>query len=432
MKTKFFTSIILALFVVCNYSAAVEYVDLGLPSGTQWAIANENQTFNYYEAVYIFNTQVPTKEQYEELLEKCTYLADSTNALIFIGPNGKRLFFPKGEYLFYNETGKDNVRYLSCRYYPRVDKYLPNTRMHSDYTTLNNIRLVKPINETKKRTVKNRAINLGLSSGTYWYVMDETPYFTYQDVKQLPYVDSIPLRNEWQELIDNCNWEWIGYGWRVTAKDTKSYCESLFFPATGYGGSNTPHVAAGNHYIAYWANPYNETYSYAFTCSAPNRNNYRRIEYCEPTNLFRVRKVCPSTKYLILRSEVRYVDMGLPSGTKWASKTEYHMRTWDQAMNLFGSRVPSLAQYKELLSNCSIEVVSSGADFLFSADFLDLYWLVVTAKNGNQIMLSSSYLWTRDRQDYPEVGSTAIMITEKGVSYFMDGRGDELGVHLVK
>lgn len=50
-----------------------------------------------------------------------------------------------------------------------------------------------------------------------------------------------------------------------------------------------------------------------------------------------------------------YVDLGLPSGTKWkktnagGSFDEYR---WDEAVDLFGDKLPSKAQWEELAREC--------------------------------------------------------------------------------
>ena len=44
------------------------YVDLGLPSGTLWKGKNEGGWYTYEEAISMFGNLLPTKEQFEELI----------------------------------------------------------------------------------------------------------------------------------------------------------------------------------------------------------------------------------------------------------------------------------------------------------------------------------------------------------------------------
>ena len=74
------TTIAIAIVTTCMASCEREsiqivgYVDLGLPSGTQWKEKNEvnpaDSVYNLYtydEAMTEFGEQLPTKEQFEEL-----------------------------------------------------------------------------------------------------------------------------------------------------------------------------------------------------------------------------------------------------------------------------------------------------------------------------------------------------------------------------
>ena len=74
------------------------YVDLGLPSGTLWKAANESNEdgfFTYDEAVSQFGSQLPTKEQWEELVEYCDWTwRDSQGDFKVTGPSGRFIFLP--------------------------------------------------------------------------------------------------------------------------------------------------------------------------------------------------------------------------------------------------------------------------------------------------------------------------------------------------
>ena len=99
---------------------AVGYVDLGLPSGTLWKNRNEKGIFTlalaksrfseeelkqgncqysyegfftFDEAVSKYNRNLPTKEQYEELISVCKWLWKGNGYEVY-GPNGAKIFFP--------------------------------------------------------------------------------------------------------------------------------------------------------------------------------------------------------------------------------------------------------------------------------------------------------------------------------------------------
>lgn len=73
------------------------YVDLGLPCGTKWKSANEtggtNGLYTYDEAVSAFGNKLPTKEQWEELYDSCTWEWQNNDCKV-TGPNGNSIVLP--------------------------------------------------------------------------------------------------------------------------------------------------------------------------------------------------------------------------------------------------------------------------------------------------------------------------------------------------
>lgn len=91
--------------------AQSEYVDLGLPSGTYWKKGNvggdsyiyrkSNYYYTYQEAVKKFGNNLPTKEQYDELLKYCKWernLKDNDNGYRVVGPNGNFIIMERVGY----------------------------------------------------------------------------------------------------------------------------------------------------------------------------------------------------------------------------------------------------------------------------------------------------------------------------------------------
>lgn len=72
------------------------YVDLGLPSGTLWKNSNEGgdyARYTYNEAVSRFGNKLPTKQQLEELKNKCTWTWTGSGCKV-MGPNGNSIYLP--------------------------------------------------------------------------------------------------------------------------------------------------------------------------------------------------------------------------------------------------------------------------------------------------------------------------------------------------
>lgn len=69
------------------------WVDLGLPSGALWKSSNESGFFSFDEAVNRFGKQLPTKENWEELVRSCEWTW-AGNCYRVTGPSGKTIIIP--------------------------------------------------------------------------------------------------------------------------------------------------------------------------------------------------------------------------------------------------------------------------------------------------------------------------------------------------
>ena len=102
------------------------YVDLGLPSGTIWKKANEggdNARYTYNEAVSRFGKELPTKQQFEELKNKCTWTWTGSGYKV-IGPNGNSIYLPAAGYRYCD----GDVGYVGT-----YGRYWSSTPYDSDY-----------------------------------------------------------------------------------------------------------------------------------------------------------------------------------------------------------------------------------------------------------------------------------------------------------
>lgn len=83
---------------------AQEYVDLGLPSGTLWKASGEPSLYTHDEALRSFFFQLPTMEQYKELINLCEWewVVDESNNVGLgykvIGLNKNSIFFSTNIY----------------------------------------------------------------------------------------------------------------------------------------------------------------------------------------------------------------------------------------------------------------------------------------------------------------------------------------------
>lgn len=103
-----------------------EYVDLGLPSGTLWKNANEGDNdahYTYDEAISRFGNKLPTKQQLEELKNKCTWTWTGSGYKV-IGPNGNSIYLPAAG----DRDCYDGVNYVGTK-----GGYWSSTLYDSDY-----------------------------------------------------------------------------------------------------------------------------------------------------------------------------------------------------------------------------------------------------------------------------------------------------------
>ena len=97
-----------------------KYVDLGLPSGTLWAVGYETDKdgellFMPFEKASVY--RIPTEEQWKELLDYCRFDFNySSSGLSFygvtcIGPNGNAVKFRSEGYMVDTKLVQKNVSY---------------------------------------------------------------------------------------------------------------------------------------------------------------------------------------------------------------------------------------------------------------------------------------------------------------------------------
>ncbi len=110
----------------------------------------------------------------------------------------------------------------------------------SDYrSTLNSIaqKLVKKLNNGRSSTYPPNTdegyTDLGLPSGTRWKNFNATGLYTYGEAVT-QFGDRLPSKEQWEELKAECQWTWIGNGYKITGLNG----QSIILPASGYRGCN--------------------------------------------------------------------------------------------------------------------------------------------------------------------------------------------------
>ena len=104
-------------------------------------------------------------------------------------------------------------------------------------------------------------VDLGLPSGTKWKTQNQTGLYTYDDAIS-KFGNRLPTKDQWNELIIECVWEWTGSGYKVTGPNGNSItlpaegcrdCDGSVsnVGSTGYYWSSTPSGSVGAWYLIF-------------------------------------------------------------------------------------------------------------------------------------------------------------------------------------
>ena len=128
----------------------------------------------------------------------------------------------------------------------------------------------------------------------------------------------MPTNKEFEELRSQCTWEWIRdngvFGYKVTSKKNGN---SIFLPAS----------ERDNFHGYYWSSSLslnNSDCAYLFDIrsiddNSSNNTDYRYLGYSVRPVFKPVKKNTSSAKNFTTINGHEYVDLGLPSGLKWAT-----------------------------------------------------------------------------------------------------------------
>ena len=179
---------------------------------------------------------------------------------------------------------------------------------------------------------------------------------------------AIPTQKDWQELQDNTTAEWTIQngvsGLRLTAKNGNS----IFLPAAGCSSNERTNLRG-----FYWSSTLvdgcpGESWIYSFIYDKDSPRSYLKNE--NRYYGFSIRPVCPAGEKI----PNRHIDLGLPSGKKWATTNEEGFYTYDSAVSKFGKKLPTRRDWMELKENCEWT-------------WIDKSCKVTSYKNGKSITL---------------------------------------------
>ena len=133
-------------------------------------------------------------------------------------------------------------------------------------------------NESTEETASQEApkkvlgyVDLGLPSGTLWKNANEggdSTLYTYDEAVSM-FGDKLPTAEQFEELINECEWTWTGNGYKVTGSNGNS----ITLPAAGFSDTN-----GGVYYVGtdggYWSSTPDRS-------STPDGSGYAWVLYIE-------------------------------------------------------------------------------------------------------------------------------------------------------
>ena len=258
-------------------------------------------------------------------------------------------------------------------------------------------------------------IDLGLPSGMKWKAQAEPTTCSF-NMANLLYANYLPSKQDFEELKENCTWEFVNVEGHRGA-----------YIATGKNGHKL-YVSD----LEYWTNLADEAHERKAMHVNPifyDKNNFSwRPSFEDRSNRYHIllaSKWGGEAQNLPFKQSGEFVDLGLPSGTKWAWQDKfgaYRCTSYDYSEDIKG--IPTKEQWKELRKQC--EWVWTGFGFK------------VIGKNGNYIFLTAEnhegYSRYRNYDDAANETNTVkyayadgkdvypISISQKGKLHFISNR----------
>lgn len=194
-------------------------------------------------------------------------------------------------------------------------------------------------------------IDLGLPSGTLWSAQYEPCKYSFNMAMML-YGDAIPSKKQCEELKKQCTWtavknkEGKTEGYIVTGKNGNSiYINRSFWSST---------IDQGNWECAWHADFVPDLSSiYIEGGILRSYNSKVRLIKNQEANTSHFNGQVSVSEKSIYNCELEFIDLGLPSGTKWANKDsdyEYTCKHFTYTEDVEG--IPTKEQWKELRKEC--------------------------------------------------------------------------------
>lgn len=227
----------------------------------------------------------------------------------------------------------------------------------------------------------NNYVDLGLPSGILWKKYNEEGLYMFEDAEN-DFGESLPTKESWEELKENCEWKWNGSGYNIKGPNGNNLVlsDGVFQQQNGLT----------SHY-GFWTSSLDDSGDvWGLSCGPDSVTMFRysgaprfvRLVFKSHKERSGSRSHQQSTKSRekIKKAEKRitskYIDIGLPSGTLWFSVNEKGYYDFYSAVHKFGNNLPTRDKWIELKDKCQWVWKDIGYE--------------ITGPNGNSIFLPAS------------------------------------------
>ncbi len=387
------------------------WVDLGLPSGTKWATCNvgaENpEDSGFY---YAWGETMPKGEYSWRVysFEKNNYSqgtvpeegGDKSYATVEMfcvhDPNGD----PNLNLDNYENWGDLYTRYGFSPYFNNEIRYTLSASAYDNF-----IRFFKGTSYNESSIAKYNNID------------DIVTLESSEDVATANWGDKwrMPTKDEMEELKNKCKWDWISVNDKSGYKITGPNGNSIFLPAVGYCYEDRWVDAVwsiGGTAGFYWTSSLDSDHTYdayLLYFSEYGSEISSNLRYCGQP----VRPVCVNTSQDETSASVKgncnghnWMDLALPSGTKWATcnvganspETYGNTLPWNETVsnNIHDYGTDRNIDSLSMLSNANVAVNSWGEK-----------WRMPTRKEFEELISECVWKWTyyNGEKGYLVIGS---------------------------
>ena len=238
----------------------------------------------------------------------------------------------------------------------------------------------------------------------------------------------MPTQAKWTELRENCTWTWTSLngtnGYEVKGKNGNS----IFLPMAGINDNG---LDAVDEFGFYWTSARHDTEIYANDIEMDGGSESRGYSYRYYG--MPVRPVCDYGNTTGTTSGHEYVDLGLPSGTKWATcnlyaKTPeaYGQVVYQWAFTKYnqphetesGSTTYTYTKYNETDGLTRLELIDDYAKIRWQSP-----WRMPTKADWEELLQYCTAIW---QEGNPGTDSAGYILTSKinGESIFLPAAGE--------